>query len=147
MLQYLPMTLSIILGILSAVFAALVTIFGKIGMDKGADPIITTTIRSVIMTLFLLLVTTSIGKWGSFSGFTGREWLFITLSGIAGALSWLVYFIALKHGNTTVVGSLDRLSIVFIFILSLVFLGDVFTWKGLIGSLLILTGILVTVLK
>lgn len=84
---------------LSAGFAALVAIFGKVGI-QNLDSTLATTVRSVIMAVFLLIVSLGLGKFKGFevSAFTGKEWLFIVLAGIAGALSWLFYFFALKHG-------------------------------------------------
>lgn len=135
-------------AILSAVFAAAVAIFGKIGL-KGIDSTLATTVRSVIMALFLLTVALSMGKFSGWtlSSFGNKEWLMIALSGIAGALSWLFYFFAIKNGNVTAVAAIDRLSIVFIVILATLFLGEAFTWKTLVGSILIGGGAFLMTLK
>ena len=103
---------------LSALSAALVAIFGKLGF-KTLDSTLATTIRSIIMALFLILVSLSLKKFHGFSmsSLSGRDWILIILAGIAGALSWLFYFFALKNGPATSVVSIDRLSIVFVVIL------------------------------
>ncbi len=131
----------VIYALFSAVFAALVTVFAKIGL-KEIDPTLATTIRGVIMGGFLLIAATLFGKLSGFSAssFSGREWLFITGSGIAGALSWLFYFVALKAGNAGAVASIDRLSIVFIVLLGALFLGEALTLKTGIGALLVALG-------
>ena len=82
---------------LSAFFASLVAIFAKLGL-KGIDSTLATTVRAVIMAGFLLVVGIFLGKFRDFSvsSFSGKEWLLIALSGVAGAISWLFYFFALK---------------------------------------------------
>lgn len=129
----------IFLSLLSAVFAALVAIFGKIGL-QGLDTTLATTIRAVIMAVFLLGVSFSLGKFGGATLPQGKALLFIVLSGIAGALSWLAMFSALKMGPAPGVSALDRLSVVFVFIFSILFLGTQFTWKAGLGASLIVLG-------
>lgn len=136
----------VLLGIASAVFASLVAIFGKLGL-KNIDPTIGTTIRSIIMAGFLIITTFALQKWNTFHGLATRDWVLITLSGIAGALSWLAYFWALKIGNASAVSALDRLSIVFVVILAGIFLGEGFSWKGIVGSILVAGGVLLITWK
>ena len=133
---------------LSSVTAALVAIFGKLGL-KDIDPTLATTVRSVIMATFLLFVSLALGKFSGFSlaAFSGREWLLITGAGVAGALSWLFYFIALKYGLATKVVVIDRLSLVFVIILAAIFLGEQLTWKSVLGAALMVAGALLITLK
>lgn len=129
----------IILSLLSAGFAALVAIFGKIGL-QGLDTTLATTVRAAIMAAFLIAVSFAMGKI-NFAGLPhGRALLFIVLSGIAGALSWLAMFSALKIGPAPGVAALDRLSVVFVLIFSILFLGTAFTWKAAAGACLIVLG-------
>ena len=133
---------------LSAFTAALVAIFGKIGL-KNIDPTLATTVRSIIMAIFLVLVALSMKKFDgiTFSSFTGKEWLLIILSGVAGALSWLFYFFALKSGDATQVVAIDKLSIIFVIILAVIFLGEALTWKVVVGGVLVVLGTILIVLK
>lgn len=131
----------ILLSILSAVFAALVSIFAKVGL-QGVDTTVATTVRAVIMAGFLVIVALSIGKLSLGSIPQGKELLFIILSGIAGALSWLAMFAALKMGPAPGVAALDRLSVVFVLVFSILFLGTQFTWKAAGGAVLIVAGAL-----
>ena len=62
------------------------------------------------------------------------------LSGIAGALSWLAMFSALKLGPAPGVSALDRTSVVFVLILSVLFLGTQLTWKATLGAAMIAAG-------
>lgn len=129
------------LAILGAAFAALVAIFGKIGL-QGVDTTTATTIRAVIMAAFLLVLAFALGKLNISELPNGKALLFIALSGIAGALSWLAMFAALKVGPAPGVAALDRLSVVFVLVFSLIFLGTQFSWKAALGAGLIVAGAL-----
>ncbi len=136
----------ILLGLGAAFFAALVTIFGKIGL-KHVDPTLATTIRVVIMTVFFTVISFSFGKFKTLSTIDNKALLYIALSAIAGGLSWLCYFAALKIGPAGAVAALDRVSIVLIVILGAVFLAEAITWKTGLGALLIALGTLLFVIK
>jgi len=138
----------IFLGILSAFFASLVAILGKLGL-KGLDSTMATTIRAIIMAIFLFLLSFGLGRFNNFklADLSGRDWWLIIGSGIFGALSWLAYFAALKQGSATMVSALDRLSIVFIAILAIIFLGEQLTWSKGIGIMLILGGLIIATWK
>ena len=134
-------------ALLSAVFAAGVAIFGKLGL-KALDPTLATAVRSVIMAAFMISAAFALGKFNGFNlqSFTGKEWLLVAGAGIAGALSWLFYFTALKVGPATGVSAIDRLSVVFVVILAAIFLGEALTWKTAFGAVLITAGALLFVL-
>lgn len=129
----------LLLALLSAFFAALVAIFGKVGLEK-VDSTLATTIRGVIMAAILVLASLIGGKFGGLASMSGRAWWAILAAGIAGALSWLFYFLALKLGTASHVAAFDRLSIVFVIILAALFLGEAFTWRLAFGGVLMITG-------
>jgi transporter family protein len=135
----------IILSVLSAFFASLVAILGKLGL-KSVDPTLATTIRAIVMASFFVITSIILGKFSSVGQIHGKVLWLIVGAGLAGALSWLCYFWALKSGPATAVSAIDRGSIVFVVILSLVFLGEALTWKTIIGSLLVVIGTLFFVL-
>lgn len=72
--------------------------------------------------------------------------MFLILSGLATGASWLCYFKALQLGYTSKVVAIDKLSIVITLVLAVILLHEEFTYKSLIGSILISTGTLVMVL-
>lgn len=135
----------IIYALLSAMFAALVAIFGKIGL-KDIDSTLATTIRSIVMAVFLVVVAFSLGKFSALDTLNSKAITFIILSGIAGAISWLLYFLAIKLGPVSAVAALDRTSIVFVVLLAFLFLGESITWMKILGSLLIVCGAILMVL-
>ena len=87
----------VVYAFLAAVFAALVAIFGKVGIS-GIDTTTATAIRAVVMAALLVSLTVVLGKAGSIRQVSVHSLSFIVLSGVAGALSWLFYFLALRHG-------------------------------------------------
>jgi bacterial/archaeal transporter family protein len=131
----------LIYAFLSSVTAALVAIFAKLGL-KNIDSTLATAVRSVIMALFLILVAFFLKKFQGFNlnSFNHKEWLLIILAGIAGALSWLFYFYALKTGLAGKVASIDRLSLVFVILLAAVFLGEKLGWQTAVGAVLMVAG-------
>lgn len=135
----------ILLSVLSAFFASLVAIFGKLGL-KTVDPTLATTIRALVMAGFFVTVSLALGKGQHLEQIHGKVLWLIIAAGLAGALSWLCYFWALKSGPATAVSAIDRGSIVFVVILSLVILGEALTWKTIVGSLLVVGGMLFFVL-
>lgn len=133
---------------LSAIFAALVAIFAKLGL-KNIDTTLATTIRAVIMSAFLLVISFFLKKFENFSFgvLASRDWFLIVFAGIAGALSWLFYFFALKYGFASKVAAVDRLSLVFIVLLAALFLGEAFGWKTIFGASLIVIGAILITIK
>ncbi len=128
----------IFFALLSALFAALVAVLGKIGI-KHVDTTQATTIRAIIMALFLVGTSIVLGKF-SLHGIPNKPLFFIAASGIAGALSWLFYFLALRFGPTTGVAAIDRLSVVFVVVFALLFLGEKLTWQTGLGATFIAAG-------
>ena len=135
----------IVFALLSAFFASLVAIFGKIGISN-IDTTLATTVRSLIMFLFLAGVSTYLGVFDKVKQLDQKALIFITFSGIAGALSWLFYFYALKKGPAAGVAALDRLSVVFVLILAVLFLNQAITTKVIIGGILLTVGAILLVI-
>jgi len=135
----------LIFAILSAVFAAATSILAKIGID-GVDSNLATAIRTVVVLLmawgmvFITHAETGIGA------ITSRSWLFLILSGLATGASWLCYFYAIKVGDVSKVVPIDKCSLVITIILAAIFLGEAFTWKTFLGSLMIVGGTLIMII-
>jgi len=138
----------LIFAILSAVSAALVSIFGKIGL-QNIDANTATAIRSIIMALFLVIVVAVQGNLAKIPEIIGmkKALLFIVLSGVAGATSWLFYFLALKTGKVSQVGPIDKLSVVIATLLAIFFFGEKLSLVNGIGVALIAIGVLLTALQ
>ena len=115
----------LIYALLSAVCAAFVSIFGKVGL-AGLDSSAATAVRAVIMALFLIGAVICEGHAGSLPQVfvDRRALLFVALSGIAGALSWLFYFVALKEADVSQVAPIDKLSVVFAVLFAVLLFGE-----------------------
>jgi len=124
----------------------LVAIFGKLGL-KDVDTVLATTIRTLVMAAFFVILSLSLQKFGDWHQGTLKTWLYIVLSGLAGAMSYVCYFWALKIGPAAGVAALDRTSIVFVLVLSALFLAEGITWKTGLGAVLIASGAFLFVLK
>lgn len=126
---------------MSALTAALVAIFGKIGL-QGIDTNTATAIRAVIMALFLIGLILIQGKLHDIKSIllNKNALIYIVLSGIAGALSWLFYFIALKNAKVSQIVPIDRLSVVFALLFAFFILGEKMSLKAGIGAALIVGG-------
>lgn len=125
---------------LSALFAGLVAIFGKVGM-RDVDSTTATMARSLVMALALVaLVALRSNVADSLRQISTRGWLFILLAGLAGAASWLCYFRALQIGQATQVAPIDRLSLVVTVFFAVVFLGEKLTLGTAAGVALTVIG-------
>lgn len=131
----------VLLGLASALAAAGVAILGKIGLS-GVDSVTATAVRSVVMAVIVGLAAGLSGRLAHLSAFPKRALVFTLLSGLAGALSWLAYFAALKLGGAAKTAVLDRLSVVFVLLLAAVFLGEKLTVTSALGGLLMVGGAL-----
>ena len=136
----------VIYALLSAFFAALVAIFAKIGI-KDVDSTLATTVRVIVMMLFFVITSFALKKFALLPTINSKALTFIVLSGLAGALSWLFYFVALKGGPVAGVVALDRLSVVFALILAVLFVSESLTWKTGAGAVLVTLGAILMSIK
>ena len=137
----------LVYAILSAAAAALVSVFGKIGL-QGVDSSTATVVRSVVMALFLIGVMLVQRSYGHLAEVLANKkaMLFIIISGVAGATSWLFYFMALKYGKVSQVAPVDKLSVVLATVIAVVFLGESISFVGMSGVALITAGIIMVAL-
>ena len=103
-------SLGVFLAILAAISASLVGIFGELGM-KDIDSSLATAIRSVVMTLVLLVIVSAMGLWSKLPTVKGAALGSIVLAGIAGAASWLFGFAAIKLIGVSKTMPIDKLSV------------------------------------
>ncbi len=131
----------IIYALLGAVMASLGTIFAKMGL-KGVDANLLTAIRGITMAIIVSIAALSLGKVSvtALSSLSNKQWVYVILSGIGGALSWIFFYHALAGGSAITVTVIDKLSIVFTAILAFLFLTEKITLESGIGLLLITIG-------
>ena len=125
----------LIFAILSAVFAAATSILAKIGIE-GVDSNLATAIRTIVVLLTAWGMVFLTHSQGGISSITPKSWLFLILSGFATGASLLCSFYALKIGEVNKVVPIDKCSLVLTILFAAIFLGEAFTWKTLVGSIL-----------
>jgi len=134
-----------VLAVLSAFFAALVPIFAKIGLAE-IDSSVATAVRAIVMTILIVAFVLSIGKASQLTQLSRKEMGFIILSGVAGALSWLCYFAALRLADVSQVAPIDRASLLIAMVLAALVLGEKITHVKALAGVLIFAGILLLAL-
>ena len=137
----------LIYALLSAITAAGVAILGKIGLQQ-LDANTATAIRAVVMAIFLVGVVVVQGKLNLVSTFLNdkKALLIIALSGIAGALSWLFYFMAIKEGKVSQVAPIDKLSVVFAVVFAAILFGEKISLLAGVGVAMIAVGAILVAL-
>ncbi len=128
-----------IYAVLSAVFASLTAILGKIGIE-GIESNLGTAIRTTVVLLMAWLMVFVKGKSSQIKGIVKKELLFIVLSGFATGASWLCYYRALQGGPASVVVPIDKLSILITIAFSWIVFHEKLTKKAAIGLLCIIAG-------
>ena len=129
----------LLFAVLSAVFASLTSIFGKIGVEN-IESNLGTAIRTVVVLAMAWVMVFVSGKQREMKGISKKSWLFLFLSGITTGLSWLCYYRALQDGPASIVVPVDKLSIVVTIGFSYILLKEKLSRKAGVGLLLILLG-------
>ncbi len=136
----------LIYAVLSAVFASLTSILGKIGID-GVESNLGTAIRTGVVLIMAWLIVFIKGKQSALKDIPKKELVFICLSGIATGGSWLCYYKALKDGLASVVVPIDKLSILVSIGFSAIVFKEKLAKKAAIGLALIVAGTLMMLIK
>ena len=129
----------LIYAILSAVFASLTSILGKIGIS-GIDSNLGTAIRTSVVLVMAWLMVFVKNKQSEIISIDIKELLFIVLSGFATGASWLCFYRALQDGPASVVVPIDKLSILVTIGFSRVVFHEKLSRKALLGLILITVG-------
>ena len=135
-MQSLPWT---IWAFLSAIFAALTAIFGKVGVADIPSSF-ATLLRTVVILVMIAAVVVASGSWQPLGSVSGRSYTFLVLSGLAGGASWLCYYQALKIGPASGVAALDKTSVVMVAIFAALLLGEHLGPRGWAGIGLVALG-------
>ena len=129
----------------SAVFAALQSILGKVGV-QDMDATLATALRTVVVLIFAWAIVLGKKEGGDWKKMTRRDALLLVLSGITTGASWLCYYRALQTGRASVVVPIDKCSILFAVALSAIFLKEKQTRRSLLALALVVAGTLMIAL-
>ncbi|MGG4396367.1 EamA family transporter [Paenibacillus thiaminolyticus] len=128
-------------AVLSAFFAALTAILGKVGIED-VDSNLGTAIRTIVVLIMAWVIVFATKKQGGIKEIDKKSWLFITLSGLATGMSWLFYFKALQEGQASIVVPIDKLSIIVTILFAYIVLKEKLTLKAFAGFILLIFGTL-----
>lgn len=126
-------------AVLSAAFAAATAICAKVGVD-GVDSNLATFVRTIVITIVLAGLLAATSGLAPLASLRPRTWTFLVLSGLATGASWLCYFRALKIGDAARVAPIDKLSVVLVAVMGVLFLGEHLSPTGWLGIILIGAG-------
>jgi transporter family protein len=139
--------MGILFAILAAVFAALVVVLTKAGLEE-VDSILAFAIQAVMILLITWTMVLVQGSLHQLAGQSKRTWLFLIAAGICTTLSTVFSYRALKLADATLVVPIERMSLVIVVILSVLFLKEKMSWQAITGIVLMVAGaILVSVAK
>lgn len=127
-------------------FAALTTIFAKLGLEN-IDADYATFIRIIVILLALSAFLTYTGKWQDPTALSRKNWVFLVLSGLAAGASWLAYFKALQMGNASQVAPVDKFSVVLTAVFAVIFLAERPSLREWCGIAMISAGVLLLALR
>lgn len=129
----------------SAVFAALQSILGKVGV-QDMDSTLATALRTMVVLIFAWAIVLGKKEGGDWKKMTRRDAVLLVLSGITTGASWLCYYRALQTGRASVVVPIDKCSMLFAVALSAIFLKEKQTRRSLLALALVVAGTLMIAL-
>ena len=136
----------LIYALLSAIFASLTSILGKIGIEN-VESNLGTAIRTVVVLIMAWIMVLVVKKQDEVKNIDKKSFIFIILSGIATGASWICYYKALQQGLASIVVPIDKLSILVTVIFAYSFLKEKLSRKSVVGLIFIVVGTLVMLLK
>lgn len=131
---------------LSAVFASLTAILGKVGIE-GVDSNLGTAIRTGVVLIMAWAMVFLTGKRKEVGSTDKKELVFICLSGLATGASWLCYYRALQEGPASAVVPIDKLSILVTIAFSRIVFHERLTKKAAFGAAILTAGTVLLAVK
>lgn len=136
----------LIYALLSALFASLTSILGKVGIEN-VESNLGTAIRTIVVLLMAWIIVFATKKQRDIKKIDKRSLIFLILSGVATGASWLCYYKALQDGLASIVVPIDKLSILVTVLFAYIFLKEKLSKKSLLGLILIVVGTLLLLVK
>ena len=136
----------LIYALLSALFASLTSILGKVGIEN-VESNLGTAIRTIVVLVMAWIIVFAAKKQRDIKKIDKRSLIFLILSGVATGASWLCYYKALQDGLASIVVPIDKLSILVTVLFAYIFLKEKLSKKSLLGLILIIVGTLLLLVK
>jgi transporter family protein len=126
-------------AVISALAAGATSVLAKVGLEDVPSNLANAVRTAIVLALSAGVVFVT-GEHKESAKLDGHAWLYLTLSGIATAVSWIAYFKALEMGSATPVTAIDKASLAVTWLLSVAFLGEALGWRSGFGVGLIVVG-------
>lgn len=136
----------LIYALLSALFASLTSILGKVGIEN-VESNLGTAIRTIVVLVMAWIIVFATKKQRDIKKIDKRSLIFLILSGVATGASWLCYYKALQDGLASIVVPIDKLSILVTVLFAYIFLKEKLSKKSLLGLIIIVVGTLLLLVK
>ena len=136
----------LIYALLSALFASLTSILGKVGIEN-VESNLGTAIRTIVVLVMAWIIVFATKKQRDVNKIDKRSLIFLILSGVATGASWLCYYKALQDGLASIVVPIDKLSILVTVLFAYIFLKEKLSKKSLLGLILIVVGTLLLLVQ
>lgn len=135
------------MAVLSALFAGLTAILAKCGIKK-TDSDVATALRTIVVLIFSWIMVFIVGSANSITQIETKSLIFLVLSGMATAASWICYFKALSMGDVNKIVPIDKSSTILSILLAIVLLGETNHLPAkLTGTVLLATGVFLMIEK
>ena len=138
----------LIYALFSAIFASLVSLFIKIGLNNISSSILTF-YRTILVFIFALIIVIVKKDYKGISKIDAKSYIFLTLSGLSTGIAWISEYEALNipNSNPLVVSSITKLSIILTFIVSFIFFKEKANKKTISGVILLTLGIVLIIIN
>lgn len=127
-------------AVAAALFAGATAVIAKLGL-AGVNADLATLVRTAFVLVFLIGIYLALHGAPSVSGLSGKIVLFLALSALSTALSWLFYYRAIQSGPVAAVAAIDKGSIIVTALLAALLLGETITPKVMGGAVLVAVGL------
>lgn len=136
----------VLYAFISMFFAGFTSVIAKMGL-AGITGELGLTIRTLFVCAFVLIFAAWAVPVQQLAEVSQRNLLWLGLSGITTALSWIFYYKALKVGDVATVALIDKGSVLVAMLMAWLLLREVITLRMLAGAGLIVAGLLVVAKK
>lgn len=136
----------VLYAIISMIFAGFTSVIAKMGLS-GITGELGLTVRTLFVLLFVLLFAIFTVPLNAITTLTRENYLWLGLSGVTTALSWIFYYKALKDGEVSTIAIIDKGSMVVAILLAFVILREQITARTMLGALFMVAGLLIIVRK
>jgi transporter family protein len=136
----------ILYALISMLFAGFTSVIAKLGLS-GITGELGLTIRTCFVFFFVLAFAVFTVPVSQLSALSRANYLWLGLSGVTTAVSWIFYYKAIKDGEVSTVALIDKGSIIVAVLLAALILKEQITARTLTGAAIMAIGLIVIARK